>query len=103
MDRVALRMGLRPLTAFASSAPEEAGDADEGSAAESPGTSFPPEQWFPAEEGLATVRGLLRYLDENPAAFRDAQPNLIADLRQFEQVLSQLVARGVRWHLAVDY
>jgi hypothetical protein len=68
---------------------------------EPPEVGLPPEEWFPAADGLVTVRGLLAYLKAHPEAAAEVD-RLIENLRQFEEVLGQLDAAGVCWHLAVD-
>ena len=101
LDRLARRLGVRPLMEFFSISPEEAASEYEGDLGELPG-NLPAEQWFPSEEGLATVRTMLAYLEVHPNEVPGAQAALMDDLRQFETVLSLLAAAGVRWHLAVD-
>ncbi len=102
LEHLAREAGVRPLMEFFSMSPEsfEALIADEG--VEPPPGELPPEQWFPAAEGLATVRGLLAYLTSHPEA-ADEVDRLIGDLRQFEDVLGRLDDEGARWHLAVDF
>jgi hypothetical protein len=102
LDALAREAGVRPLMEFFSQDPEEALAALEEFDAEPPPGGLSPEEWFPASEGLATVRGLLAHLAANPGAAANVDA-LIEDLRQFESVLSQLETAGVRWHLAVDY
>ena len=102
LDGLAERAGVRPLMEFYSISPEEAAAFLEDAGGEGPKEGFPAEQWFPAEDGLATVRGLLAYL----AAFPRAVANkgaIVSDLQEFEDVLSRLATAGIRWHLAVDY
>jgi hypothetical protein len=60
------------------------------------------EDWFTAEEGLATVRPLITYLRANPGAFRGTEAAL-SDLEDFAYVLEEADKRKVRWHLCVDY
>jgi hypothetical protein len=57
-----------------------------------------PETWFAAEDGLKTVRTLLRKAETEGLGKRIA-----SDLKEFEIVLSAAERAGVRWHLAVDY
>ncbi|HMC89269.1 MAG TPA: hypothetical protein VKI17_06960, partial [Gemmataceae bacterium] len=58
--------------------------------------------WFDAEAGLVTVRGLIRYLTDNARAAMNPQ-ELKADLQDFETVLDRLAREGIRRHLAVDF
>jgi len=101
LDQVAEAAGVRPLMDFFSEDPEEVWAllSDEGS--EPPAEGFAPQEWFPAEEGLATVRSLIAHLETDPSAAPDAAA-LVEDLREFDRVLGGLAAESVRWHLAVD-
>jgi len=62
----------------------------------------PPEEWFDAADGLASVRGILAYLEVHPAGLAEAA-EVVDDLKEFEAVLATLAAESVRWHLAVDF
>jgi hypothetical protein len=101
LDRLAERAGVRPLMEFFSQDPAEAAAFLEAEEVEPPAEGFAPERWFSATEGLATVLGLISYLEANGAAIPESSA-LIEDLREFESVLSQLASEGVGWHLAVD-
>jgi hypothetical protein len=96
--------GLRRLSEFFSSSPEELLEFleyfPEDQRPKLPAGGFPPEQFFPAEEGLATVRAHLAFLEANPTAMRNA-PAVIEDLRDFERVLARLAAAGVPFHLTI--
>jgi hypothetical protein len=102
LDRLAERAGVRPLMEFFSENPESAAAFCEEAGADAPEDGFPPEQWFPAEEGLTTVRGLLSYLEANPTDVRDSSA-IIGDLKEFESLLGRLASEGVGWHLSVDF
>jgi hypothetical protein len=101
LETLARQAGVWPLMEFFSEDPKSAYAliAEEG---EEPPDDLPPEQWFSAAEGLATIRGLLAYLTTHPDAAAEVD-RLIEDLRQFEEVLSRLEEEGIRWHLAVDF
>lgn len=101
LDALARDAVVRPLMDFFSASPDDIhmllGDEDEAPEE----IEMPPEQWFTASEGLATVRGLRAHLTAHPDSAEEVD-RLIEDLRQFEEVLSRLDAEGVRWHLSVD-
>jgi hypothetical protein len=102
LDVLAERAGTKPLMQFFSASPEEMSEfaASHGQVTEESATAFPPERWFPAEEGLMTVRGL------REAARTERIDNLekiVADLDEFKRVLNGAREHGVGWHLAVDY
>jgi hypothetical protein len=102
LDKLAKRAGVRPLMDLFSEAPDEAAEMAEELGRPVPKGGFPPLQWHPAEDGLASVRGMLAHLAAHPDAIPHA-PAVADDLREFEAVLGGLAAKGVRWHLAVDY
>jgi hypothetical protein len=102
LARLAQEAEVRPLMEFFSLNPEEALSMIEDLGGDPPEGDLPPEQWFPASEGLETVRGLLAYLATHPDAADEVEA-LVEDLRQFEEVLGRLDAEGVSWHLSVDF
>ena len=58
---------------------------------------LPPEQWFPAAEGLKTDRGLTKYVSVNLNSFKQPNP-ILRDLNAAEALLSAADAAGVRFH-----
>jgi hypothetical protein len=102
LDRLAGAAGVRRLMEFYSYDPQWMAEFIAAEGGELPEMGLPAEQWFPAEEGLATVRGLLGHLTANPQAVAD-QAAIIVDLREFDGVLARLASEGLRWHLAVDF
>lgn len=57
----------------------------------------PPEQWFPAAEGLATVRALVEHVTANLNDFKQPNP-ILRDLKAAEALLTAAEAAGVRFH-----
>ena len=96
--------GLRPLSAFFSISPEEAQAAYEsysdGDPDELPRIEFPPEEFFPADGGLATVRAHIQFFLEHPSD-RRGLPAILEELRDYEQVLAALAAAGVPFHMTI--
>ncbi len=60
-----------------------------------------PVEWFPASEGLNTVRGLRDHISKDPSAVPDANA-VLSDLNDMEGVLLILDKQGVGFHFAVD-
>ena len=58
---------------------------------------IPPEQWFPAAEGLAVVRALASHVGQNLNDFKQPNP-ILRDLKAAETLLSAAEAAGVRFH-----
>jgi hypothetical protein len=58
---------------------------------------LPPEQWFPAAEGLKTVRGLSAHVTANLNNFK--QPNaILRDLKAAEALLVEAQSQNVPFH-----
>lgn len=104
LERLAIRLGVRPLIDFFS--------ADENSMSllieEGAGNpdllqKLPPPQWFGGHDGLASVRPLLQALRDEPAQLGSDSENLRDELQEFEVVLQKTADRNLRWHLAVSW
>ncbi len=130
LERLASEAGVRTLMDFFSMEPEEVETLfgmlgldgtgtevlpeDEGDqpAPSAPDTvpeldEAPPEVWFPARDGLTTVEALIKAVEALPETANeetDTPPSqaILADLRQFETILTNLATEGIRWHLMVD-
>jgi len=101
LEALARQASVRPLMEFFSESPDNIRSLLDEEGGEVTEIDMPPERWFPASEGLASVRGLLSHLATHPETTAEVE-RVIEDLRQFEEVLGQLDAAGVQWHLAVD-
>ncbi len=101
LSELAVSVGLKAPDAYVSLGTEEAAAmADEfGFGGEMP---VPAELWFEADEGLAWVARLQEHVKSNPKLLRNADA-VLADLDEYERVLSQAKNVGARWHLAVDF
>ncbi len=104
LERIALRIGVRPLIEFFS--------ADENSMAllieEGAGNPelmrrLPPPQWYAADDGLNTVRALVRVLRDDPLQLGTEGPLVLAEIEEYARVLERTVKAGLRWHLAVSW
>ncbi len=58
---------------------------------------LPPEQWYPAADGLKTVRGLIENVSENLNNFKQPNP-ILRDLKSAEALLAAAESAGVRFH-----
>ena len=59
----------------------------------------PPEQWFPAADGLAVVRALAAHVEANLNDFKQPNP-ILRDLKAAEALLAAADAAGVRFHFS---
>ena len=58
---------------------------------------LPPEQFYPASEGLKVVRALIEYVSEKLNDFKQPNP-ILRDLKSAEALLSAAEAGGVKFH-----
>ena len=58
---------------------------------------LPPEQWYPATDGLKTVRALAEHVTANMNDFKQPNP-ILRDLRAAEALLSAAETAGVKFH-----
>jgi hypothetical protein len=59
---------------------------------------LPPEKWFPAAEGLKTLRALAEHVTAKMNDFKQPNP-ILRDLKAAEDLLITAEAEGVRFHL----
>ncbi len=104
VERLAHTLGVRPLLDFFS--------ADENSMAlliqEGAGNPellkrLPPPQWYRPEEGLATVRGLIEALEQEPRRLGKESVVVVSELLEYQRVLQKTAERNLRWHLAFSW
>ncbi len=104
LEKLALRIGSRPLIEFFS--------ADENSLAllieEGAGNQellrkLPPPQWYSAAEGLSAVEALVTELERDPQQLGSEGRSVLNELREYKEVLIKTATRGFRWHLAVSW
>lgn len=99
MDRLAKRVGIKPLGDFLSVSFAELSefidDPEEAKAV----YKRRPEKWFAASSGLTTIRALIRHLEEKPRAVPDSEA-VIEDLKSFQSALQRAKKAGIRWHLS---
>ena len=102
LERLAKRIGAKPLLSFFSVSPDEltALVEDHGETIENLGTKAAAEQWFSADDGLNAVGGLMNNLESLKLAQSAA---VLSNLKEFVRVLEAARQRGTRWHLAIDY
>ena len=104
LEKLALSIGVRPLIEYFS--------ADENSLAllieEGAGNQelmrrLPPPQWYPADDGLVTVRALIQTLRAEPQQLGSEGLCVLSELEEYARVLEKTGERGLRWHLAVSW
>lgn len=104
LEKLALRLGVRPLIEFFS--------ADENSMSllieEGAGNRellhrLPPPQWYSAEDGLVTVEALVNALKHEPQQLGTEGELVLSELLEYKKVLQKTRDRQMRWHLAVSW
>ncbi len=63
---------------------------------------LPQLQQFSAEDGLRSVRMLLREIQAWVPGAKDTS-GVLADLRECKRILESAAKQGVRWHFEVDF
>ncbi|SEB36842.1 hypothetical protein [Terriglobus roseus] len=104
LERLAIRLGVRPLIDFFSAdANSMSLLIEEGAGNPDLLEKLPPPQWFPGDDGLATIRPLLQALRDDQSQLGSESVYLREELEEYEVVLQKTADRGLRWHLAVSW
>jgi hypothetical protein len=98
LEMLAKELGVPGLMQFYSVAPEELAGLVEEHGIDRTRIKLTQEKWFEAEDGLRSVRGLIRAGERKGVVGSDP---IVDDLRAFEKVLEAARVKGVRWHLAI--
>ncbi len=104
LDRLAATLRVNPLLSFFSA--DENSMAlllEQGAGGPEWAQHLPQPQWFTAPDGLATIRKLIEFLGERPAAVGSETFPILLELREYERVLQKAADRGLRWHLAASW
>jgi hypothetical protein len=104
LERLALRLGVRPLIEFFS-ADENSMSLliEEGAGNPDLMRRLPPPQWYAAADGLATVRTLVTALENDPHQLGTEGPQVLSELQEYAHVLERTSTANLRWHLAVSW
>ncbi len=104
LEKLALRLGVRPLIEFFS-ADENSMSLliEEGAGNQEIMNRLPPPQWYSAEDGLATVDALVDALEHEPQQLGTEGVEVLAELLEYRKVLRKTQDRRMRWHLAVSW
>ena len=104
LERLALRLDVRPLIEFFS-ADENSMSLliEEGAGNHDLLRRLPPPQWYQPADGLTTVKALLEALEADPQQLGTEGEQVLSELLEYAQVLKKTIARKLRWHLAVSW
>jgi hypothetical protein len=104
LERLALRLGVRPLIEFFS-ADENSMSLliEEGAGNRELLNRLPPPQWYSAADGLTTVEALVGALKHEPQQLGTEGEQVLAELLEYKKVLQKTREREMKWHLAVSW
>lgn len=104
LEKLALRLGVKPLLEFFSADQNSmALLLEEGAGDPEWAKTLPPPQWFSPDDGLITIQALLDSLRESPTSLGSETIPIISELEEYENVLSKTAQRSLRWQLAVSW
>jgi hypothetical protein len=104
LERLALRLGVRPMIEFFS-ADENSMSLliEEGAGNPDLMRRLPPPQWYSAGDGLKSVQALVECLKDDPQQLGTEGPQVLAELQEYARVLEKTMNADLRWHLAVSW
>ncbi len=104
LERLALKLGVKPLIEFFS-ADENSMSLliEEGAGDKDLIRRLPPPQWYSPADGLRTVLALVDTLQHEPQQLGSEGEQVLAELMEYAVVLEKTRARDLRWHLAVSW
>ena len=104
LEKLALRLGVRPLIEFFS-ADENSMSLliEEGAGNQELMRRLPPPQWYSPSDGLSTIQALLGALMDEPQQLGSEGEQVISELMEYARVLKKTHDRQMRWHLAVSW
>jgi len=104
LEKLALRLGVRPLLEFFSADENSLPLLIEAGASSSKILDkMQPPQWYVAEDGLKTVNALITALSDSPHALGSEGPLVLSELLEYRLVLTKTGEHNLRWHLAVSW
>lgn len=101
LERVTQSLGLKEINEFVSAAPEELAAMAEEFGVDEP-FDVPDEEWFEADEGLGWIAAIREFIESHPDSVSDSQA-VLSELAEYQAVLEQVKAAGLRWHFSVDF
>ena len=104
LEKLALRLGVRPLIEFFSADQNSMSLLiEEGAGNRELLNRLPPPQWYLPAAGLATIEALVNTLQHEPQQLGTEGQQVLTELLEYKTVLQKTQARRMRWHLAVSW
>lgn len=104
LERMAIRLGVRPLIDFFST--DENSMAlliEEGAGNPELLDRLPPPQWFSGTDGYTAISALIEEIRRDPGQLGSESELIREELEEYATVLRKTADRGLRWHLAVSW
>src|SRR5260370_25803576 len=103
LERLALKLGVRPLIEFFS-ADENSMSLliEEGAGNQELMRRLPPPHWYAPEDGLRAVRALLMTLEADPQPLGAAREQVLSELPEYAQVPEKHTSRTLRSTLSAS-
>lgn len=99
LDNAAKSRGFAQLTAMLSENPEKLAAQLREDGFDPTKMRLPPEQWYPATDGLKTVRTLAEHVRANLNNYKQPNP-ILRDLLAVDAFLAAAENAGVRFHFS---
>jgi hypothetical protein len=93
LNDLAKQLGVTPLDDFLGMSEDVAEEFD---------IKADVDLWFKPEAGLQTVEALIKHLEQTPNAVKNSK-GVLEDLREYQEVLSQIKAKGLEWRFEMDF
>jgi hypothetical protein len=97
LDTAARAKKVEPLTALLSESQAALAEQLKEQGFDPARMRLPAEIWFPAAEGLKTVRGLIEHVTAKLNDFKQPNP-ILRDLKAAEALLAEAERAGMRFH-----
>jgi hypothetical protein len=97
IDAAARRRNVTPITSMLSENPAALAAQMAAEGFDPSKMRLPSEQWFPAAEGLKTIRALSEHVTGALNDFKQPNP-ILRDLKSTESLLQSAADEGVRFH-----
>ena len=97
IDSAARRKSVTPITSMLSESQARLREQMIAEGFDPSKMRLPPELWFPAADGLKTVRALIEHVTANLNDFKQPNP-ILRDLKAVESYLSSAEEAGIQFH-----
>jgi hypothetical protein len=97
LDTAARARKVTPITSLLSESQAKLAEQMRADGFDPSKMRLPPEVWYPAADGLTTIRALAEHVAANLNKFKQPNP-ILRDLKAAEALLSAAESAGVKFH-----